>query len=109
MAKEIFAVNAYIVDANGTFNVLSGYPKTFNSTTYEDQTIEDLPTRYAKAIAKARQRAIGEWHEAMGAFAKRDDRLIQYANVVQMGAGAVIQNGVLGAWPADPEPNGGEE
>lgn len=97
MAKEIFVVNACIVDANGTFNVLSGYPKTFNSANYDNN------------IQKARQRAIGEWHEAMGAFAKRDDRQIQYANVIQLGTGAVIQNGMLGGFPVDPEPEGDEE
>lgn len=34
MARNIFIVNAYIVDANGTFNVLSGYPKNFDSNNY---------------------------------------------------------------------------
>lgn len=36
MMQEIFAVNAQIVDANGTFNSLSGYPKAFKSTAYDN-------------------------------------------------------------------------
>ena len=31
MKREIYLVLAYVVDANGTFNNLSGYPKTFDS------------------------------------------------------------------------------
>ena len=93
MTQEIFVVNASIVDANGTFNNLSGYPKTFKSTAYDN----DIP--------KTRQRAIGEWHEVMGAFAKRDDRQVQYANVIQMGNGAVIETGMYGALPELPDQN----
>ena len=65
MARQIFIVNAYIVDANGTFNVLSGYPKTFDSRNYSDD------------INKAQRRAEGEFSEAWGAMCKRDDRQIQ--------------------------------
>ena len=65
MARNVFTVNATIVDANGTFNVLSGYPKNFDSRSYDDD------------VAKARKRADGEFAETWGAFCKRDDRMIQ--------------------------------
>ena len=65
MAREIFIVSAYIVDSNGTFNFLSGYPKTFDSRNYSDD------------VDKARRRAEGDMAEVWGAMCKRDDRMIQ--------------------------------
>ena len=53
MQREIYEVTAKIVDANGTFNTLSGYPKTFDSKNYNND------------IDKTRNRAMGEWHEAL--------------------------------------------
>lgn len=91
MTQEIFVVNASIVDANGTYNNLTGYPKAFKSVNYEND------------IAKTRQRAEGDWHEVMGAFAKRDDRQLQIANVVQASTGAMLQNGVYGKLPELPD------
>ena len=99
MMQEIFIVHAQIVDANGTFNELSGYPKAFKSTQYEND------------IEKARQRALGEYHDAMGAFAKRDDRQVQNAFVMQASNGAVVAQGQFGLLPMlpDPEPPEVEE
>jgi len=84
MIREIFKVTAEIVDANGTYNPLSGYPKTFDSRNYDND------------IAKAQKRAEGDWHEVMGAFDKRDDRQLQIAQVIQLSTGAVIQNDYVG-------------
>lgn len=99
MLQEIFVVNAQIVDANGTFNPLTGYPKAFKSEAYDND------------IGKARQRATGDFHEVMGAFGKRDDRQTQLAFVMQMSDGAVIANGQYGKLPElpDPEPPQPEE
>ena len=96
MTQEIFLVNAYIIDANGTFSNLQNYPKTFKSVNYDND------------IEKARQRAIGEWHEVMGQFAKRDDRQVQYANVIAMSNGAVVETGMYGGLPELPDPNVGD-
>ena len=63
--RNIFIVNAYIVDANGSFNVLSGYPKTFDSRSYEND------------IEKTKLRATGAFAETWGAMCKRDDRQLQ--------------------------------
>lgn len=65
MLRNIFIVNAYVVDANGTFNPLSGYPKTFDSRNYDND------------IEKTLKRATGEFSEAYGAMCKRDDRQLQ--------------------------------
>ena len=65
MARQIFIVDAYIVDANGTFNYVNGYPKRFDSRSYGDD------------IEKTRRRAEGDMSETWGAMCKRDDRWIQ--------------------------------
>lgn len=87
MEQEIFALYAHIVDANGTFNLLNGYPKSFKSASYGDD------------VEKAQKRAIGEWHEVMGTFAKRDDRQVQTAFVVRVSNGVVIASGSYGELP----------
>lgn len=65
MARQIFNVDAWIVDANGTFNRLSGYPKKFDSNNYDNDP------------EKAQRRAEGDLSETWGAMCKRDDRWIQ--------------------------------
>ncbi len=92
MLQEIFIVNAQIVDANGTYNQLSGYPKAFKSALYNND------------IEKARQRALGDYYEVMGAFGKRDDRQIQSAYVMQISNGSIIASGQFGKLPEIPEP-----
>ena len=65
VTRNIFIVNAYVVDANGTFNPLSGYPKTFDSRNYDND------------IDKALKRATGDFSEAFGAMCKNDTRQLQ--------------------------------
>lgn len=65
MARQIFIVNAFIVDANGTFNYIQGYPKKFDSRSYDDD------------IDKTQRRAEGDMSEAWGAMCKVDTRQIQ--------------------------------
>ena len=92
MTQEIFVVHAEIVDANGTFNSLSGYPKAFKSVSYDND------------IEKTRQRALGDYYDAMGAFGKRDDRQIQLAFVVRLSNGSIIASGQFGKLPELPDP-----
>jgi hypothetical protein len=63
--RQIFIVNAFVVDANGTFNNLSGYPKTFDSKNYQND------------IEKTQRRAEGDMSETWGAMCKVDTRQIQ--------------------------------
>lgn len=69
MQRQIFVVYASIVDANGAYANLSGYPKTFDSHNYGDD------------IDKARLGAIGDASETFGAMCKRDDRQLQTVTV----------------------------
>ena len=63
--RQIYKVDAWIVDANGTYNALSGYPKTFDSKNYSEDA------------DKALKRAEGDFSEVWGAMCKRDDRQMQ--------------------------------
>lgn len=65
MGRNIFIVNAQVVDANGTYNVLDGYPKRVDSNSYEGD------------VDKARRRADGLLSDAWGSMCKIDSRLIQ--------------------------------
>ena len=65
MARQIFIVDAMIVDANGTFHMMDGYPKTFDSNGYNND------------IDKAKRRAEGDMSECWGAMCKVDTRQIQ--------------------------------
>lgn len=92
MARNIFTVSAFIVDANGTKSNLSGYPKDFDSRNYQDD------------IAKARKRADGDFSEVWGAFCKRDDRQIQTVTLTNI-FGEQLDKKSMGGFPTDePEP-----
>lgn len=65
MQRNIYVVNAFVVDANGTFNVLTGYPKTFDSRSYGND------------VDKTLRRAEGAFAECYGAMCKVDTRQLQ--------------------------------
>lgn len=95
MARNIFTVDAWIIDSNGTYNKLTGYPKNFDSRTYDGDT------------EKALKRAMGDFSEVYGAYCKRDDRLMQTV-VVYQANGQLIDRKSLGtsmeSAPVEPEP-----
>jgi len=96
IARQIFVVDATIVDANGTFNHLSGYPKLFDSKNYEND------------IDKARRRADGDMSEAYGEMCKVDSRQLQ--TVILMTAdGAMLDAKHIGAIAPLPEPESERE
>lgn len=71
MKREIYEVYAKIVDANGAYNTLSGYPKTFDSKNYNND------------LDKTLLRARGEFYETLGAMCKRDDRQKQLVLLIR--------------------------
>ena len=92
--REIYEVYAKVVDTNGAYNTLSGYPKTFDSHLYNDD------------CEKALNRARGEYHEVLGAMYKRDDRQKQIAMIIRANDGLQIEKldiGEIAGYP-DPEP-----
>ena len=76
MKRQIYEVYAKVVDANGVYNTLSGYPKTFDSRNYDND------------IEKTFRRATGELSETWGAMCKRDDRQMQ--TVILMDASGYV-------------------
>lgn len=92
MARQIFIVDARVVDQNGTFNHISGYPKVFDSNGYQND------------IEKARRRAEGDMSEAWGAMCKVDTRQVQTVTLETMD-GFLLEKKSSGSFPADePEP-----
>lgn len=90
MARQIFKVDAQIVDANGAFHTLDGYPKTFDSNFYQGD------------ISKAQKRAEGDMSETWGAMCKRDDRQIQTVMLFTVD-GFVIERKSMGQFPVEVE------
>ena len=91
MARQIFIVDAHIVDANGTFNYLSGYPKTFDSRSYQGDA------------DKAQRRAEGDMSETWGAMCKVDTRQIQTVTLSTVD-GFLIEGKTMGAFHYEPDP-----
>ena len=93
MKRQIFIVSAVIVDANGSFANLSGYPKPFDSHNYGDD------------IDKAQRRAIDDMSDCFGDMCKRDDRQLQTV-MVMTADGFVVEKKSIGkiADLPDPEP-----
>lgn len=94
---NIYTVNAWIVDANGTFNYLSGYPKSFNSKNYNNDA--------AKAFTRAR----GEFHSTIGTLCARDDRKLQTVTLQDMYGNEVEPPFSIGDFMVEeptPEPEG---
>ena len=89
--REIYEVYAKVVDANGSYNTLSGYPKVFDSKNYDGD------------IEKARNRALGEYHSCLGSMYTRDDRQIQFAMVLRVSDGLQIEMTHVGEFPEDKE------
>lgn len=91
--RQIFIVDAHIVDANGAFNYIDGYPKTFDSRSYQDD------------IDKAQIRAEGDMSKAWSDMCKIDTRQIQTVSLSTVD-GFLLEKKSMGAFPADPAPNG---
>ena len=90
MVREIYEVYAKVVDANGAYNTLSGYPKVFDSRQYGDD------------IEKTRTRASGALGEVYGAMAKRDDRQLQIAMLIRAKTAEILESKIIGTIPDDP-------
>ena len=76
--REIYEVTAKIVDANGTFNTLSGFPKVFDSRSYEGD------------LEKTRQRAYGAYYTALGTMCSVDTRMVQECMIIRVSDGVHI-------------------
>ena len=91
MQREIYEVTAKVIDANGTYNTLTNYPKTFDSRNYNND------------VDKAERRANGEYHSVLGTMYTRDDRLEQLAMIIRISDGVQIAVERVGDMPEVPE------
>jgi hypothetical protein len=97
MKRVIYQVIAYVVDANGTFNNLSGYPKNFDSKNYDNDT------------DKTYRRANGDYCDAVGAMSKVDTRQLQVAKLMRVNDGMTLALNKIGELADLPDPEPGEE
>lgn len=89
--RNIFIVSAFIVDSNGTFNFLDGYPKKFDSKNYSDN------------VDTAKKRAEGDMSEQWGTMCKRDDRKVQTVTLTDV-LGNMLEKKSMGNLPTvEPE------
>lgn len=96
MKRQIYEVYAKVVDANGTYNTLTGYPKSFDSKNYEND------------IDKTLLRATGEFADTWGAMCKIDTRQLQ--TVILMSAdGFIIDKKTIGKIADLPDPETEDE
>ena len=91
MQREIYEVDAKIVDSNRTFNTLTGYPKIFDSRSYDND------------IDRTKQRAMGCFYDALSSMSKVDSRFLQVAMVTRMSDGVQIAIDRFGDMPEEPE------
>lgn len=85
MKHAIYLVTAYIVDANGAFNHLDGYPKSFDSKHNNNDP------------EKTRLSAMSDYFTVLSNMAKRSDRQLQRANVVNVQTSALEAEYSFGA------------
>jgi hypothetical protein len=88
--RVIYEVYAKVVDANGTYNTLTGYPKVFDSNNYEGDG--------AKALARAK----AEFANVQNQIYTRDDRQIQTV-LLLTARGDVVMRDCRGNFPQEPE------
>lgn len=86
--KNIFIVDAYQVNGQGTFTHINGFPKTFNSESYDGD------------VDKALRRATGAFAEAWSGFCAVDDRQIQTVVLYDI-HGTRIDQKSIGDFPAE--------
>lgn len=91
MERVIYEVYAKVVDANGSYNTLTDYPKVFDSKNYGND------------LDKTLLRATGEFHDTFGAMCKRDDRQLQMVLLISA-SGQVIDRKTIGKINPIPDP-----
>lgn len=93
MLRQIYIVRASVVDANGAWNELKDYPKTFDSKNYDND------------VDKTRKRAEGDAAKVWSDMCKVDTRQVQLVTVSTADGFDVLRyvDGALVPLP-DPEP-----
>lgn len=92
MQREIYEVYAKIMSAGGNYTTLGGFPKLFDSMSYNNDV--DL----------ARKRAYGAYHAVLGEMYAVDTRPLQIAMILRASDGVqeIIER--VGELPPVPDP-----
>ena len=88
MARNIFRVDAFIIDANGAYHGEDGYPKNFDSKNYQDD------------VDKALKRADGDASTVWASFCTHDTRMIQTVTLSDI-SGNLIYKKSIGQVPSE--------
>ena len=96
MKREIYEVNAKVVDASNGYNNLTGYPKTFDS----HQNNDDLTKAMNKAYASYNEAA------SAGYTAANNGRPLTIVILTRISDGVTLEKARIGSMPdlPDPEP-----
>jgi len=92
MKREIYEVYAKIVSSGGNYTTLSGYPKIFDSMSYDND------------IDKAKKRAYGAYHAVLGEMYAVDTRPLQIAMIFRASDGVQEILERVGELPEVPDP-----
>ena len=92
MARQIFRVDAWIIDSNGTYHQYEGCPTNYDSNSYSGD------------IDKTKTRAEGFFSEIWSAMCKVDNRQVQTVTLCTAD-GFQLAFKSRGSFPVDPEPN----
>lgn len=92
MKRAIYEVYAKVVDSNGAYNTLTGYPKSFDSKNYGND------------LEKTLNRARGEYNDCLGAMYKADTRQCQFAMILDASTGIQISMEYIGKLADLPDP-----
>ena len=84
MKRSIYEVYAKVIDSNGAYNTLSGYPKAFDSKNYDND------------LDKTMRRAYAEYYSCLGSMYLRDDRQQQIAMIIDADTGLQIEYVAIG-------------
>lgn len=91
MIRQIYEVYAKVVDANGNYNTLSGYPKVFDSKLLDND------------VDKALLKATGEFYETFGAMCKNNANRQLQSVILMTADGFVIETKSTGQLADLPE------
>lgn len=92
MQRQIFIVNAMVVDANGTLSILSGYPKSFDSKNYDND------------IDKAQRRADGDASAVWSDMCTKDTRKLQCVTLETVDGFQIYKKSMGTLTELEPEP-----
>ena len=88
MARNIFIVDAYQVDGQGAYAHINGYPKPFDSESYEGD------------VEKALKRANGSFAETWSGFCNVDNKQIQLVTLTDI-FGNQLDRKCIGNFPVE--------